>query len=736
MTTVLPGLDFESFATVDIKKVGAWVYSEHHETEILCFSYDMGNGVQRWRPGMPAPEDLISYVRAGGLMEASNDFFEWAMWENICHKRFGWPQMPLTQWRDMFARARSWSLPGNLETLGDVTDVPVKKDKVGKRIMLKLCKPRNPTKTNPDTRWTRQNTPADYEVLEDYCDDDVITQRQISALLPQLTPTEEQVMLLDKKINARGIYCNRDVVEAAIDIYEQATQKYTAELQAITRDVTMTASKVKEMVKWLATERCYAPDLAKETVSNLLKREDLTPLARRVLEIRQMLSASATKKLYAMQERMGSDDRIRDFLCYCGADGTGRWAGRGIQPQNFPNSGPAVKECVDCGADYYAGLDYCPCCVSNNSKDAEWGAKAMALCIEHIKSRDLNTLETLWGNAIKAISGCLRGMLQSAPGKKLICSDYSAIEARVIAHIAGEQWRLDVFRTHGKIYEMSASKISGISFDDMMQYKKDTGSHHPMRKKIGKPAELGSGYKGWINAWKNFGADKFLSDEEIKDGIIKWRQASPAIVALWDGLEDAATMAILAGMPQADTNAIFMWLEQLTHDDDWKVKKNAKQLIAKFFPVNPGPAFLYNGIYYQSTGEVLYCRLPSGRMLNYHKPIVSGKYTAWGTPSLALSFMGTDQLTRKWCRTDTYAGKLTNNVVQGYARDILAWAMLRLDQRGYPIVMHVHDEVIAEVDDGFGSVEEFEDILRELPPWAAGCPIDAAGGYIDTMYQK
>lgn len=738
MNNVLPGLDFESFSECDIKKHGAWVYSEHPTTELLCFSYDMGNGVQRWRPGMPAPQDLIDYINRGGLIEASNDFFEYAMWENICHKRMGWPRVPYEQWRDLFARARAFGYKASLETLGDITDVPVKKDKVGKRVMMKLAKPRKPTKLNKDTRWTRESAPEDFVILEDYCDDDVITQRQISPLIPELNETEHRVMLLDKKINALGIYCDLETVNAAIDVFEQAVQKYTRILQETVGDTTITAGKVKQLTEWLSSRGVYVSDLSEETVSKYLKKDNLAPDIRTVFEIRDKLAGSAPKKLYAMRDRAGSDGRIRDFLSYCGASGTGRWAGAGIQPQNFPNSGPDVCECSQCGYIYWDGHPMCFNCFNPKTEkdEAEWSADAMRVCMQHIRTRNLELVEQMWGDAINAISGCLRGMLQAAPGKKLYCSDYSAIEARVIAHLAGEQWRLDVFKTHGKIYEMSASKISGIPFEEFERYKKETGSHHPMRKKIGKPAELGSGYAGWVNAWKNFGADKFLTDEEIKDGVLKWRAASPNIVKLWDGLEECATRAILAGMPESETNAIWIALEELSRDEDWKTRNTATEMITKYFPVNKGPAFVYQGIYYQSDGKCLYCRLPSGRFLHYHTPNVRLDFSAWGAPTLSLKYWGIDQTTKQWRQLDTYRGKLTNNVVQGYARDILAACLLRLDERGYNVVMHIHDEVVCENDPGFGTIEEFEEIMRELPDWAEGCPIDASGGYIDDMFQK
>ena len=276
----------------------------------------------------------------------------------------------------------------------------------------------------------------------------------------------------------------------------------------------------------------------------------------------------------------------------------------------------------------------------------------------------------------------------------MICSDYSAIEAVVLAQLAGEQWRIDVFNTHGKIYEMSAAKITGIPFDEIIDHKKRTGDHHPARGKIGKVAELASGYQGWVGAWKAFGADKHLSEDEIKSAVIAWRNESPAIVEFWRGLETAAHNAVM----------------------------------------NPGHAYGYRDIAYKMSGDVLYCRLPSGRFIIYHNPrlVTADRF---GKPVTKLTYMRNDSI-YGWGRDDTYGGRLAENTVQAVSRDILAHAMPRLEAAGYKIVLHVHDEVAAEVPEGFGSVDELERIMGDLPAWAAGWPVRAAGGWRGVRYRK
>jgi DNA polymerase len=285
-------------------------------------------------------------------------------------------------------------------------------------------------------------------------------------------------------------------------------------------------------------------------------------------------------------------------------------------------------------------------------------------------------------------------MFISAPGYDLLCSDYSAIEAVVLAAIAGEEWRLEVFRTHGKIYEMSGAKISRIPFDDVLSYKEETGKHHPCRK-LGKVAELASGYGGWINGWKAFGADSFLTEKEIKEAVLAWRDQSPAIVRLWEGLEKAA--------------------------------KDAVQM--------PGVEFSYRGIKYLCKQNILYCILLSGRLITYHKPLLS-----IGDRGLSLSYEGWNTNPKNgrigWTRMNTYGGKLTENVIQATARDILTHAIVKLEYLGYPVVLHVHDEIVCEVPEWCGDIKIMEEAMSRMPKWAEGWPVVAKGGWRAKRYAK
>lgn len=686
--------------------VGAAVYSEHPSTEVLSLSYNLKDGIgpRLWIPGMPPPYDLFNHILQGGLIEAANSGFEYFIWLNVCHRRMGWPALRHLQLRDTLAKARAHSLPGALGKIAKVLEVKDQKIDEGKRLLDKFSKPRNPTKNDARTRIrpTDPDALVDGNALYTYNLGDIKAESAVSACIPDLSDYELKLWLLDQKINFRGVHIDKEAVDACLEIVRQATEKYTAELIALTGGYVQTAGEIKKITEWVGGRGVHVPGMTADDVETLLARPNLPGDVKRVLEIRASLGAASVKKLYSISRRLCSDNRIRDILSYCGADRTGRWAGRGPQPQNLPNSGPKVRRCdVVNGCGHYSG-DFrgtaCPWCSAPDWALApeDWSIDAVEDAITVIKYRRLDLVERVFGDAIAAVSGCLRGMFTAAPGKDFICSDYSAIEAVVLAALAGEEWRLEVFRTHGKIYEMSASKITGIPFEEFAKHKKETGQHHPMRKKVGKVAELASGYQGGLGAWKNFGADEFMSDEEIKANIKKWRAESPMIVKFWYGLEEATVAAIQ----------------------------------------NPGQCFEFRGLKFGCKDDVLYIQLLSGRKLSYHQPRLHPDVTSWGKQVLKITYMGMDSVTKQWVRLDTYGGKLCENVVQATARDILAHALLLADEAGYDPVLHIHDEMVSEVDEGWGTVEELERIMTTLPHWCKDWPIKAAGGWRGKRYRK
>lgn len=691
-----------------LEAVGAAVYAEHPATFIRCLAYDGPNGPQLWTPEQPEPQWLLDHIRSGGIVEAHNSEFEFYIWYCICHLRMGWPPLPLHQLRCSMSKARAASLPGALEKVAEVLQVAEQKDTRGKTLIRKLCVPRNPTKRDPSLRC---DDPAALAELGQYCVQDIRAERAVSEACPDLSPHELDVWLLDQQINFRGAHIDRPSLMACKSIVEQAHRRYNEELQDITHGAIQAASELQKIQGWLAASGVVMPTMDSDAVDNALKRSDLPSTCRRVLEIRSTLGAASVKKLFAIEHRLCSDSRLRGLFAYCGADRTGRFAGRGPQPQNLTSGGPPVAECPQCGGLYWNGLHTCRYCGTLRPEGkADWGIKAVEQALADIHTLDLSTVEYYWSDAVAAVSGCLRGLFSAAPGCDLLCSDYSAIEAVGVAEIAGEEWRQDVFRTHGKIYEMSASKICGIPFDEFLRYKQEHGQHHPMRKKVGKVAELASAYGGGRAAWVVFGADEFMTDDEISQNVRIWRQENQMIKALWYGVQDAAFMAV--------QNPGYCYQYQAA---------------ATRFTQPPAIVF---GV----RGDILYCRLPSGRNLTYHSPRLLPD-TDWnGRPSLRLTYMGWNSDYKKgpkgWMRLDTWGGKLVENIVQAACRDLLVYAMLQLDRAGYPIVMHVHDEIVAEVLSGTGDIGHFEQVMSGTPQWAAGWPVKAAGGWRGLRYRK
>lgn len=728
ISTVYPDFDFETYSEAGyvwdqgankwksivkspphgLGAVGAAVYAEHPSTEVLSLAYNLkdGLGARLWLPGMEPPVELFDHIARGGLLEAWNSAFEWHIWTNVC-TRMGWPPLPYWLLRDAMAKARAWSLPGKLGKAAEVLQVADQKIGDGTRLLNKFSKPRNPTKKDDRRRLllTDADQLEDGGKLYDYNIGDIKAESAVSARIPDLIPEELELWLLDQCINLRGVNIDRRALANCKAIIEQAHERYTAELSTLTGGTVKGASEIQKLSGWLGAQGVHMASLDAEHVEAALKREDLPVAARRALEIRATLGAASVKKLFAIDRRTSRDGRLRDLFAFCGADRTGRFAGRGPQPQNLPNSGPAVLRCDrinGCGRHYAPHLGVCPWCSTpvDFSESTEWSIDAVEDALAVIAYGELDYVEAVFGDAVAAVSGCLRGLFSATEGCDLICSDYSAIEAVVLAALAGEEWRLDVFRTHGKIYEMSAAKITGIPFEEFQRHKAETGDHHPMRKKVGKVAELASGYQGGYGAWRAFGADKHLGEQEIRDAIKAWRKESPAIVRFWYGLEDAAVAAVQ----------------------------------------NPGQCYACNGITYGVKDDVLYCQLLSGRKLCYHHPRLHPDVTPWGKQVLKLTYMGWNTDYKKgstgWLRLDTYGGKLCENVVQATARDILTHALVNVERAGYAVVLHIHDEIVSEVLEGTGSVEEFERIMATLPPWCADWPIKATGGWRGKRYRK
>lgn len=712
-------------------------YAEHPSTEVLCMAYDLkdGRGRRHWKPGMAPPADLLAHVAAGGLLAAWNSMFEYRIWNHVCTRDFGWPALALEQMRCDAAKSRAYSLPGALAAAGQVLRLAHQKDADGERLLKKFSMPRAPTKGDPRTRTRPEDDIEDAARLYAYNERDIVTEAEASARTPDLDATELQYWMLDQRINDRGVQLDMPSVHNCAAVVRQVLVQYNAELCDLTGGLVSRASEIQRLSNWLGTQGVVVSSLDAESVAEALTRPGLSGPARRALEIRELAGSAAVKKVFAMTYTVSKSGRVHDLFIYHGAR-TGRTVGQSCQPTNLPKSGPRVLRCASCrsyfGADAKAaGCPWCACPQPPGVKPREWSHEATEHALAALNTGSLQVVEQFFGDAMLTVSGVLRGLFCAAPGHDLICADYSAIEAVVLAMIAGEQWRIDVFRSHAKIYEMSAAKITGIPFEDFMKHAGYTdaelsapdwfmrepgtpGPHHPMRGKIGKVAELASGFQGWVGAWKAFGADAFLSDEEMRDGILAWRDASPAIVEFWGGQ--------FRGRGYSKRPELFgvegMFIAAL---------------------MNPGVAYEFRGFkfHFDQARDVLFLTLLSGRRMAYHRPRTEPNSERGG---LSIYYEGWNTNPKNgapgWIQIYTWGGRLTENIVQAVSRDIQWHGMLALEAAGYPIVLHVYDEDTAEVPEGFGSVEEFQQIMERMPAWAHDWPIRARGGWRGKRFRK
>ena len=744
VSTIMPSFDFETYSeagyVIDertgkvrglspqgkggLPVVGTPVYAAHPSTRVVCLYYDLkdGKGNRGWIPGTPTPVDLLNHIANMKPIEAWNITFEWYIWNMICVRQFGWPPLELDQCYCAMAKSRRHSMPGGLDNCSKVLGSP-QKDKEGTRLINKLSRPVTATKSRPLPYWDFTNAWDDYLKFYSYCADDVRAEDGAAALIPDLTHYERQTWLTDQRINARGVRVDMVALHAMQRIMTEMFKQYVAELRALTNGIVESASCVAALGEWLANQGVFMEDMKADTVDE--KLEELKALGwnddncppHRALRIRSILSSANIKKIPTLLLQVSSDGRLRDQYSYCGADRTGRWSAGGVQLQNITAKGPKSAQCEGCGKYFNPLGNACPRCGSQMfHKMNDWTVEAVMDAKQDIINNDLAFVEFIWGDPADVLCGCLRGLFIAKEGSRFVCCDFSAIEAVIAACLSRCQWRIDVFNTHGKIYEMSASKITGTPLEEYFAYKEANGFDHKDRKKIGKVAELASAYAGWIGAWRNFGAEG--TDEELKEHILAWRDASPEIVYMWGG------QFIQTGPKPWNARPELFGLEGMA----------IKAIL------DPGTVYTYIDIQYHVHQDILYCRLPSGRFLTYHRPrLIDGDDKLKRGPCYKILFEGWNSNSQKgaigWHILETYGGRLFENICQAVGADIQAEALVRLESRGYPIVMHTHDEGIGEMQYGTGSIDEMCAIMAERPEWCQWWPIKAAG-WEHEVYQK
>ena len=639
-------MDIETFSDVDLIKCGVYAYADSPAFEVLLFAYSFDGGETRvidLAQGEELPGEVAEAVFDGSVVKTAFN----ANFERTClSKHFG-RYLPPDSWHCSAVQAAVLALPRSLEDVGAVLGLDERKMKEGKELIRYFCVPCKPTKANGGRRRNLPcHAPEKWELFKAYCMRDVDVEKAIRGKLCKFPIPEGEMELyrLDQRINDRGVPVDMGLVRQAVKcerLHKEVVTKRAYELTGLENP-----NSVAQLKGWLGENGVEAESLSKKAVTEMIGESDGE--VEELLRLRLLMAKTSVKKYEAMERSVCSDGRVHGLLQFYGANRTGRWAGRLVQVQNLPQ---------------------------NHIEDLELARRL-------VREGRFEDVEMLYDSTPKVLSELIRTAFVPEPGCRFVVADFSAIEARVLAWLAGERWRLEVFSSHGKIYEASASAMFHVPIEEVTK-----GS--PLRQK-GKIAELGLGYGGAAGALVSMGAlDMGLSEDDLPPLVAAWRRANPHITQFW-----------------------------------WDVDKAAVEAVTKRAKTRAGRI----GFEYRS--GILFVMLPSGRKLAYVKP------------RMAVNKFGREGLTyegilenKKWGRIETYGPKLVENIVQGTARDLLAEAMLRVERKGYPIVMHCHDEIIAEVPEGMGSVEEMCEVMAVRPSWAEGLPL-RADGYECPFYQK
>lgn len=642
-------IDLETYSDIDIGKCGAYRYVDSPNFEILLLAYaydDDSVTVIDLAQGEQIPKDVLEDIADEGITKVAHN----AAFERICLSKFLNTHLDPEAWHCTMVHALSLGLPASLADVGKALNLGEDKQKmaVGKRLITYFCKPCKPTQANGQrTRNYPHHDPEKWDLFKEYNRQDVVTEQAIyDRLMKFPLPDSEQILYcLDQSINDYGIGVDTELMTNVIGYSEEYEAALRKECEELTGGINV--HSIVQLKQWLSEQEGRQIDsLTKDDVDQLLKL-DLKPSSKRILELRQETGRTSVKKYEAFERSICSDGRIHGAFQFYGAGRTGRWAGRLIQPQNFPR---------------------------NAFED-------IALARQLVKSKQWDEIEMLYGSMNDVFSTLIRTLIVPPEGMTFAIADYSAIEARVVAWMADEKWRQDVFANGGDIYCMSATQMFGVPVE-----KHGQNSH--LRKK-GKVAELACGYGGGVGALRKMGGEQMgLSEKEMDDIVKKWRRSSPHVVKLWRELGDAAIEAI-----------------------DTRLRVKCR-----------------HGVSFKYAKGILFMQLPSGRSLAYVQPRFDGR---------ELTYMGMNQTTRKWERTKTWGGKLTENLIQAVARGCLAVSMTKIQKAGYHIVMHVHDEVIVEVpsDDAEGHLKRIEDLMGEPIEWAPGLLL-TADGFNSPYYRK
>ena len=634
--------DIETFSDVDLIRCGVYKYADSPNFEMLLFAYAVDDGdvhIIDIAGGEELPEKIIQAIKSDTVVKTAYN----AQFERVCLSRYlklpDGEYLNPQSWYCTAVQAAELALPLSLADVGSVLGLERQKMTEGKELIKYFCVPCKPTKSNGNcTRNRPCHDINKWETFKKYCMRDVDVERQIADKLKMypISDEEHRLYVLDQIINDRGVLVDSELAEQAVKL--NSIQTAVAVEQAYMITGLENPNSVTQLKQWLKEKGVEIESLSKKSVKSLADETDGD--VSEMLKLRLLMAKTSVKKYEAVIRSVCSDNRVHGMMRFCGANRTGRWSGNILQPQNLPQ---------------------------NHLPD-------LTLARDIVKDGDFEMLDMMFGNVPNVLSELIRTVLIPKPNHRFIVADFSAIEARVLAWIAGEQWRIDTFKNGGDIYCASASKMFKVPVEKH-------GVNGELRQK-GKISELACGYGGSVGALKNIGAVEMGVQENDLQGLINdWRNANPHIVRFWYEVGNAAMKAIK--------------------------EKTTVPLGKLVFAYERG---------------ILFIRLPSGRRLSYIKPRIGTN--RFGGDSI--TYMGINSA-KKWDRLETFGGKLTENIVQGTARDLLANALINAANAGYDTVFHVHDEIICEVPNGYGSVDELCKLMCIKPEWADGLPLNADG---------
>ncbi len=648
-------IDLETYCSEPIQKSGLYRYVQSPDFEILLFAYQYDEGAVQivdLLQGEKIPWPVISDLNNSDVRKtAFNAAFEYS-----CLSRYF--KTSLEQWHCSMVHAWYCGYAGGLDAVGKAMQLPQDRRKMaeGKALIRYFCTPCAPTKRNGGRRRNLpEHSPEKWELFKEYCKQDVVTEREIARQLWRypVPEAEHQLWVLDQEINLGGVALDMDMVTGALAIHAHVTEDLSAQARGITG--LENPNSVAQLKQWIQDNAdIEVESLNKQTVAEILEADGADPDVKKMLRIRQELAKTSVKKYEAMRAAVCLDGRLRGLLQFYGGQRTGRWAGRLVQVQNLPRN-------------YIESLD---------------------TARELVKKQKVEALKTIYGNVPDTLSQLIRTAFIPGEGCRFAVADFSAIEARVLAWLAGEEWRLEVFRTHGKIYEASAAAMFGVPVEKIRKGNPE----YALRAK-GKIAELALGYQGAAGALVQMGALRMgLKEEDLPDIVRRWRASNRRIQDFWYAAERYASECIEFGIPST----------------------------------------MACGVSFSRDEERMMVRLPGGRKLSYVQP----RLVPDERGRKRIYYMGLGQKSHKWELLQTYGGKLTENIVQAVARDCLANAMTNLRVAGYRINFHIHDEVVLEIPAGGSqSLGEAIRLMCQAPDWAAGLPLNA-DGFVGDYYKK